>query len=245
MLAFAAVAAPLSYLAASLNLPLRDAAFDAADRVLRFDWPGLLDWMNAHPSLHAVFAAAYLSFAFQASATILALAFTRRLELLRTFMLAFFITALVTIALSALVPAQGVWGHYALTAADYPEIVPVTRELHLSVFSGLRDGSFRLLTGAGSEGIITFPSLHAALALIFIVALWPVPVLRWAGVAVNVLMIVATPVDGGHYGIDVLAGLAIAGFCWPAAQAIVRRVAAGREVTYSHATALELRPPSA
>jgi membrane-associated phospholipid phosphatase len=225
MIAFAAVAAPLSYLAASLDLPLQDAAFDAADRAWGFTWLCQLNWMNAHPWLHTIFAVAYLSFAFQASATILALAFTRRLADLRVFMLAFFLTALVTIAVSGLLPAQGVWGHYGLTAGDYPGIVPVTRELHLTVFSGLRDGGFRLLTGANSEGIITFPSLHAALGLIFIAALWPVPVLRWAGVAVNALMIVATPVDGGHYVVDVVAGIAIAAACWLAAQAAVRRLA--------------------
>ena len=36
------------------------------------------------------------------------------------------------------------------------------------------------------------------------------PVLRWIGAAINTLMLVSIPVDGGHYFIDVLAGLAIA-----------------------------------
>ena len=62
----------------------------------------------------------------------------------------------------------------------------------------------------GAQGIITFPSLHAALVLIVTVALWPIPVLRWLGLAINTLMLVSIPVDGGHYFIDVLAGLAIA-----------------------------------
>ena len=34
------------------------------------------------------------------------------------------------------------------------------------VFYGLRDGSYRMLVAIGSEGIISFPSLHAALAMI-------------------------------------------------------------------------------
>jgi membrane-associated phospholipid phosphatase len=62
----------------------------------------------------------------------------------------------------------------------------------------------------GAQGIITFPSLHAALALIITVALWPIPILRWVTIAINTLMLVSIPVDGGHYFIDVLAGLAIA-----------------------------------
>jgi membrane-associated phospholipid phosphatase len=220
--AFAAVGAPLSYLAASFGLPLQDRLFDAADHALGVDWLGLLHWMNQNPALHSVFSLTYLSFPVQASITVLALALTGRLVHLRLFMLVFIATAIVTILVSAVLPAQGVWGYYALTGAEYPAIIPVTREIHLPIFLGLRDGSFRTLMGTGSEGIITFPSLHAALGLIFILALWPVPVLRWIGLTVNILMIAATPVDGGHYVSDVLAGLLIAALCW----LLGRRIAA-------------------
>jgi membrane-associated phospholipid phosphatase len=84
-----------------------------------------------------------------------------------------------------------------------------------------RDGSLRTLTGMTSEGIITFPSFHAALGVIFMVGLWPVPVLRWIGAVVNGLMILATPIDGGHYFIDVFAGIVIAVLCLVAAPRIV------------------------
>lgn len=221
--AFAAVGAPLSYIAASFNTPARDGMLDALDRALGFDWMGLLHWMNAHPALHTVFTIAYMSFTVQATTTVVALALTGRTIHLRIFILTFIATAVVTIAVSALLPAQGVWGHYGLTSVDYPAIIPATREIHLPIFHGLRDGTFRALTAAGSEGIITFPSLHAALGLIFIFALWPVPVLRWIGLGVNVLMIIATPVDGGHYFSDVIAGLPIALLCWLAVEKFARR----------------------
>jgi hypothetical protein len=58
-----------------------------------------------------------------------------------------------------------VWGFHKLSAADYPNIVPATREIHLPVFHGLRDGSYRDLVATGAQGIITFPSLHSALAI--------------------------------------------------------------------------------
>src|SRR5262245_61763123 len=220
MIAFAAVGAPLSYLAASANLPLQDHAFDAIDRALGLDWRGLLGWMNSQSALHPLFILPYLSFTIQASITVLALAFSNRLLQLRTFMLAFMLSAFVCIAISAVVPAEGVWGFYGLTPGDYPAIVPATRELHLPIFHGLRDGSLRTFTGISSEGIITFPSFHAALGVIFMVGLWPVPVLRWVGAVVNGLMIVATPIDGGHYFTDVFAGIVIAVLCLMAARRI-------------------------
>jgi membrane-associated phospholipid phosphatase len=210
IVAFAAVGAPVSYIAASLNLPLRDGWFDAADRALGLDWPALLGWMDAHAALHPTFAIIYSSLMPQTVAVVLALAMAGRLAWLRIFVLAFIISTIITIVIAALVPAEGVWGFHRLSAASYPDIVPATRDMHLPVFHGLRDASFRQLMAMGAQGIITFPSLHAALALIITVALWPIPILRWVAIAINALMLVSIPVDGGHYFIDVLAGLAIA-----------------------------------
>jgi membrane-associated phospholipid phosphatase len=223
VVAFTAVGAPLSYLAAAADFPLHDHAFDAIDRALGLDWMALLAWMNAQSALHPAFALAYMSFPVQATLTVLALAFTGRFRHLKIFMLAFMGAALLCIAISAVLPAEGVWGFYKLTAHEYPAIIPATRELHLPLFHGLRDGSVRMLTGMSSEGIITFPSFHAALGALFIVALWPVPVLRWISAVVNGLMIIATPVDGGHYFIDVFAGLGITILCVWADRAVVDR----------------------
>jgi membrane-associated phospholipid phosphatase len=226
LIAFAAVGAPLSYIGASLGLPLHDHWFDAADRAMGFDWTGLLAWMDAHAVIHPLFREIYMSLMPQTVVVILALAWAGRLASLRIFMLAFILAALVTIAVAAVLPAQGVWGLLRLRAANYPDIVPVTRDLHLPIFLGLRDGSYRLLMASGADGIITFPSLHAALALILAAALWPLPVLRWIGLALNTVMLVSIPVDGGHYFIDMFAGLAIAALCLVAARALVAHFAA-------------------
>jgi membrane-associated phospholipid phosphatase len=225
LVAFTAVGAPLSYLAAAAGgaFPLQDAVFEAADRALGLDWRGMLGWMNEHTIGHTVFTLAYMSFTLQAAVTMLALAFFGWLVQLRIFMLALALSALVCIAISAILPAQGIWGFLNLSAADYPAIIPATRELHLPIFHGLRDGSFRALTGLTSEGIITFPSFHTALGVIFVVALWPIPVLRWFGIVINALMMVSIPIDGGHYFIDMVAGTVIALFCVAAARAIATR----------------------
>jgi membrane-associated phospholipid phosphatase len=231
---FAAVAAPLSYLAASFNRPLFDAAFATADRALGLDWPALLAWMNHHPAPHAIFVLAYNSFAVQATTTVLALAFTGRLLQMRVFMISFMLAAIVSIAISAIAPAAGVWDFYQFKPDDFSTIVPATRAAQ-PFFDGLRDGSYRFLTGITAQGIITFPSFHAALGVVFMTALWPIPVVRWAGIAVNGLMILATPVDGGHYVVDVIAGIAVAIICIIAARQIVARVISQRTLAASGA----------
>jgi membrane-associated phospholipid phosphatase len=224
---FAAVGAPLSYIAASATFPLQDHALDVIDRALGLDWKALLAWMNASPTTHAVLGPIYASLTLQMTTVVLCLAFSGRLVWLRVYTLAFFFAALISIAVSVVLPAAGAWPHYGLTAADSPHILP-TVSTSWPVFYGLRDGTFRTLVAVGSEGIITFPSLHAALAVIVVAALWPVPVLRWVFLALNVVMLIATPIDGSHYFVDVLAGVVLAVLCLVGARAIAARAASGR-----------------
>jgi len=89
--------------------------------------------------------------------------------------------------------------------------------------------ALRALVAVGSEGIITFPSLHAALAVIPIVALWPIPRLRWLILALNIVMLAATPIDGSHYFIDVIAGIVVAAIAVLTAGALARWAGAGSE----------------
>lgn len=218
LVAFSAVAAPLSYVAAAASLPLQDSTLAYLDHAVRFDWKALLVFLQQWPRLSRPMHVAYLSLMPQTVAAVLLLGFTGRLAWIRAYVLAFILAALVTIAISAIVPAEGAWLHYGISDAAAP--LPLS---HTSwpVFFGLRDGSVRLLTGIGSEGIITFPSLHAALGVILIMAFWPVRIARWIAVVINALMIVATPIDGSHYLVDVLAGIAIAVLCFAAARALV------------------------
>jgi PAP2 superfamily len=223
---FAAVGAPLSYLAASVGAPLRDDALDAFDKALGFDWMALLGWLNAHPTTLTVLRAAYFSMTAQALIIVLCLAFTGRLIWLRVFVLSFMFAAIITIGISAVLPAQGVWSHYGLHATDPSAIVPATKT-SWPIFEGLRDGSYRKLVAAGAEGIITFPSLHAALVVILTIAMWPIPGLRWVGLAINAVMLMATPIDGSHYLVDILAGIAVANFSVATSYAIAWNAATG------------------
>jgi membrane-associated phospholipid phosphatase len=236
LIAFAAVAAPLSYLAAAANLPLQDRAFDAIDRALGLDWRALLNWINASPTIHAALRPIYLSLTLQMTAAVLALAFSGRLLRLRIYMLSVILAALITIAISALLPAAGAWPYYGLSAADSPHVVPIV-STSWPVFYSLRDGSLRMLVAIGSEGIISFPSLHAALAVILSVALWPVPILRWVIVALNVAMLAATPIEGSHYFSDIFAGIGVAVLCFLIASRITKRAAQP-----SHASASSMIP---
>ena len=80
----------------------------------------------------------------------------------------------------------------------------------LDVAALLRDGSLRTLDLFHINGVLTFPSFHAASAALYIWGLWPMRWLRPLNLLVNGAMIAATPIGGGHFLVDVLGGVAVA-----------------------------------
>jgi hypothetical protein len=207
------VGAPLSYLAARAGYPLWDATLAAWDRQIGFDWLAVLNATAAHPHLEIMLRLAYGSLLPQMVLTVLALGFTGQIARLHNFIGTFIACTLTTIAISAIAPATGPWLFLGLDPSAAHGFLPAS-STSWPVFLGLRDGSLHTLHALGSEGIITFPSLHAALAVVFALALWRVPVLRWIVLGLNIVMLAATPLYGSHYLVDVLAGIAIAVACW-------------------------------
>jgi membrane-associated phospholipid phosphatase len=210
MVAFMAAAALLSYLVASLALPQQDALFYALDRALGLDWMAYLKFVDARPALGLAFSLAYASFIPQVLVLLIGLGFSGRGHAARVMLLAMMIAGLVTIAISALMPAMAMFVHLGLTPADYPNLTPAASFVHVADIAALRSGEPVLIDLSKAEGIITFPSYHAALGLLMLLAGLAHPWLRWPFLTVNLTMIAATPIDGGHYFVDVLAGLAIA-----------------------------------
>jgi hypothetical protein len=222
IIAFAAVGAPLSYLAATAGFPLQDALFDTWDRAwLHLDWSSMMQFIASRPNLRLVLLLAYSSFALQTVTTVFALGVTGQLARLRTFIVAFIATTLITIAISAVLPAVGPWVFLDLHPEMSNGFLP-TSSTSWPVFLGLRDSTFHTIHGMNSEGIITFPSLHAALGILFAAALARTKGIRWAAFALNGLLLISTPAYGSHYFVDVISGVLIAAVFWIAAARFFR-----------------------
>jgi membrane-associated phospholipid phosphatase len=141
---------------------------------------------------------------------VVALGLAGRAIACRQFVAAVMLAALISIVISAAAPAMVVFAHLGLQAQDYHNLDPSAAFLHVADLTALRDGTLRVISLDRMQGIIAFPSYHAALAVIFAASLWTLRWLRWPGVALNALMIAATPINGGHYFVDVLAGIMVA-----------------------------------
>ncbi len=63
------------------------------------------------------------------------------------------------------------------------------------------------------QGVVTFPSFHTASAVFLIYVARRSPWTLCVSAPLNLTMIVATPLGGGHYLVDLLAGAAVAAAC--------------------------------
>lgn len=228
VLLFSALGIVLSYLLARGGGPLWDAELARWDRELGFDWLGVVHWVDRSPLLAGTLHLAYGSLIPQIVMLVLALGFTGRVARLRAVMLAAILCGAACILVSTFLPAVSYPASLGLTGRDFHHVDPWGGYVHLADLRALRDGSFTEMRFGAMQGIITFPSYHAGLSAVTMWGFWAgrMAWLRWPGILLAGLTIAATPVDGGHYLVDVLAGVAIAAVSIAVASRAVRWVPA-------------------
>jgi PAP2 superfamily len=219
------VLAPLTYVAATANFPLQDANLYAIDRALGFDWTAYVTYVNERPLFAMWLSYGYSMIRWPLFAIPIVLTWAHRYHRLAEFTLAFGLALAATTALSALVPAIGVYQLIGLDPATLTSLHPQAYLDQVRDLAPVREGALRHLDLFALAGIVTFPSFHAASALLYAWALWPVRWIRPIAVLANGAMLAATPVDGGHYFIDLAAGLAVAAVAIVAARWFGRRLA--------------------
>jgi membrane-associated phospholipid phosphatase len=210
LVAFTAACACLSYAVASAGGALWDETLFVWDQALGLNWRSYLSFIDSRPLLGTAFTFSYQSILFQMIFAVTALGFTGRLLACREFNLALVLAGVASVLISALVPAMAMFVHLGLTSHDFSNLNPAAAFVHVDHLEALRNGTFPELSLNAAEGIITFPSYHAALAVIFARAFWQIPWARLPGLLLNLSMIAATPIDGGHYFVDVIAGIIVA-----------------------------------
>src|SRR6202140_1345068 len=205
-----AVMTPLTYVAASANLPMQDANLLAFGPALGFGWGAYVRYVDAPPALAAWVTYGYTMIRWPIFAIPVVLAATHRYQRIEEFTFAFGVALTATTIISGLVPAIGVFQQIGLdpTSIKHLNLQPYLDQLR--DLPPTRDGAMRHLDLFGLGGIVTFPSFHAASAVLYAWARWPVRWIRPIAAVAFAAMLAATPINGGHYLIDVIAGSAIA-----------------------------------
>jgi membrane-associated phospholipid phosphatase len=212
----------LSYLGLTLHMPLADRWLAACDQRLGFDWLAWHRFVRDHALFNTILLFAYRSLAPQMVITLFALPLSGMLQRNREFLWATAFALLATVAISALLPAESawVWYHTAEPIAPAP----------WHDFTAMRDGHLAVLDLQQLRGLVTFPSFHVAMAVMLVRAAQGT---RFAlfSLVLNLLMIVSTPSEGGHYLVDAIGGITVAITAIIAARLVVRSDAARTAAT--------------
>ena len=143
-----AILAPLSYVAAATNLPMQDANLQVVDQALGLDWLGYVKFVNDRPLLAGWLQVGYTMIGWPIFFTPVVLAAAGHYLRLQEFVFAFTVALAVTVIVSALVPAIGVFHHLGLAVTDFANIDPGAYSAQLRDLPLVRDGSLRRLRTA-------------------------------------------------------------------------------------------------
>jgi membrane-associated phospholipid phosphatase len=198
----------LSYLGAITDLPLRDGQMIWIDRHLDFDWLQIMSGLDCWPAVLNLLDGAYATFTSQLIATVLVLIVAGRTRELDRFFVTFVCASVIAEIASVLLPTLGPMSALAGHAkfANLSTLGRATGEIVLA----LRRGTLKTIDLDAINGIISFPSLHAAVAVIVPFTLrWNKPIF-WPIVVLDSVMLISAIPSGNHYLTDVLGGLAVA-----------------------------------
>ena len=199
-LSYSTVIFVLSYLACTTNQPLVDSTLASMDRYLGFYSPSLIFWFRDHAIWNYIFGFIYDAYYFQMPFVLLYVSFFGETNYLQKYLMQYMIASLLTICIAGFFPAVGTYGWY-----PYP---PEPSQLsELQRFYELRQNIVDL---RASDGIITFPSFHTTMGILYICAFLHERKIIFIPILIlNALMIFSCLSHGGHFLVDIWGGIVV------------------------------------
>ena len=186
----------LSYLCLASSGPLIDTRLLAMDRALGFDWMAGYRFLRDNPLPQKILALAYCSLVYQGLYFCVLLGLMQRKAQVRQMFWLTFLGGLMTSAGAWLFPAYGPFKIFVAPGGSF-----------LPEMAHLKSGQNLNFALAHMTGVVSFPSFHTVMALGYCWGFRRTGFIGWSIVGLNVLMLAAVPWFGGHYLMDIIAGL--------------------------------------
>jgi membrane-associated phospholipid phosphatase len=200
----------LNYFLLSVAGPRIDFALARADRALGFDWPALMNFVSHHPALNLILKLAYESSLVQIALLVVCLGWSSRPREIYRLCIALAFSGTIAVAIWAMFPSFGAASVYHLPPEVWARLrVPVDNAYTRQLIALLHHDP-GLIAPNQMRGLIAFPSFHTVMAILVAWYAWDIGALRWPLLGLNILVIAATPIEGGHHLVDIFAGLALA-----------------------------------
>ncbi len=196
----------LSYSIQIFAMPLRDDIFLAADRLLGFDYAALMDWVAQHPRVATDLGFVYSIFPILIiSLTLIDVVLSDDIKIGEYFFTSALTAFLIAFGICALLPAAG-----AASLLDPHTAAFATGATPLERLYALRSGDVHQFNRGEAGAMVSFPSMHVAIAVL---ALHATQGVRWLFLCVLPISLgfcVTALTHGGHYLVDCFAGAAVA-----------------------------------
>lgn len=189
-----------SYLACTANQPFFDSTLVYIDSSLNVNSASIVLWLRQYDIWHDIFSFIYQSYYFEWITLVLYFTYRGKWLHLQRFLTQFMIAAPLAIFISIFTPAQGsfVWYHYTPSLYCASALQHVLELRH------------QILDISTVDGVVTFPSFHTIMALIYAynfrferkIIFIPVLIL-------NLLIIFSCLPIGQHYLADILGALPV------------------------------------
>jgi membrane-associated phospholipid phosphatase len=200
----AALVAQMAATAATFQFPLRDPLWHNLDVDLGINIPAVMAWAAGHPSLQSFLAYCYNQLHPMMLVAILLLPLFGKRKPAERYIVANALGFVIGLPLMVFLPAIGPWVTWHFLPS-VPQTVCESGILMLRHGSIPADGLF----GA----TVCLPSFHTFWAVLTAQALWTFRLLRYPAILLATLIIASTMTIGWHYGVDVIAGVLLAGLC--------------------------------
>lgn len=213
-LAFLLLAWPLlrlfNHLTMTTAMPMQDVLLAQWDAALGLDWVGYMQFLDKHLRLLVLMSFCYTSLTTVCCAVFGVLVAAGELKQARDFLILFFWSALLISTAGLFFPAEGAMVHYAPGAAVLKVIPLDAGTWFVASLHEVREHPAHLYKLAALPGLTAFPSFHTAMGIFILYCARRRAFLFLCAVPFTSLMIASTPVFGGHYFVDVLAGVGVA-----------------------------------
>ena len=196
-----------SYPIAALSHGYADPMLQRIDSAMGFDWLAWYRTVAAHRALQWLGVACYQSIYLTPAILLGWFAWTGARREAHRFLAGFWLAAVLTLALFALMPAVGPLSFLWHAPIAY---LPVSETWQSDLIPALRAHRVGVIDLGELRGLVSAPSFHAAAGTLYIRSAWRTPVLRWPLVSLIAAMLLATPVEGTHYLVDMLIGAVVA-----------------------------------
>lgn len=218
---FTAASSVLIYSLLPLPNPMVDDQLTRLGHVFGYDWQALVLAMTAYPSITRALGFVYQSALPQLLLTICVLAAHGRALALHRFLLVGMLTLAVCVAVWWVWPSVGYVGRLPLSDAEMASAGLIYPQDYGAVLTELLQHGLDRITPEVITGVVGFPSYHTVMACLVVFYLWRT-VLFVPAVLVNIAMLLATLVHGGHHLIDVVGGLVVFALGIPLAHRLIQ-----------------------